>query len=96
MNPSVPAIELEVYAPGLREQDRLLQLSHQMDLLPGLRYKVDTLHEMVYFEADQLDGLSQEGIVEVFDAIGITPRFVGDVSATLPVHSPVETPPLEE
>jgi len=89
MNPPVPAIEVEVYAPGLREQDRVLQLSHQMDLLPGLRYKVDTLHEMVYFESDRVDGLSQEGIVNVFDAIGIQPRFVGDVSATLPVHAPV-------
>jgi len=96
MNPPVPAIEVEVYAPGLRDQDRVLQLSHQMDLLPGLRYKVDTLHEMVYFESDQLDGLSQEGIVNVFEAIGINPRFVGDVSATLPVQSPSGTQPLTE
>ncbi len=94
MNPPVPAIEVEVYAPGLRENDRVLQLSHQMDLLPGLRYKVDTLHEMVYFESDQLDGLSQEGIVGVFEAIGIQPRFVGDVSATLPVHAPGSTQPI--
>jgi hypothetical protein len=87
MNPPVPAVEIEVYAPGLREQDRILQLSHQMDLLPGLRYKVDTLHEMVYFEADQMDGVSQSSIVEIFESIGIHPRFVGDVSSTLPVHA---------
>lgn len=96
MNPPVPAIEVEVYAPGLRESDRVLQLSHQMDLLPGLRYKVDTHHDMVYFETDQLDGISQEGIVNVFEAIGITPRFVGDVSDTLPVHPPEGTQPLTE
>lgn len=96
MNPPVPAIEVEVYAPGLREQGRVLQLSHQMDLLPGLRYKIDTHHEMVYFEADQLDGLSQQGIAGIFESIGLHPRFVGDVSQVLPLTSPSGTQPLTE
>lgn len=96
MNPPVPAVEVEVYAPGLREHDRVLHLSHQMDLMPNLRYKIDTHHEMVYFEADQLDGLSQEGIASVFESIGLSPRFVGDVSQVLPLRSPSATQPLSE
>ena len=33
-------IELEVYAAGLRNIDKILELDHQLEAVPGLRYKV--------------------------------------------------------
>ena len=81
----VPAVEVEVYAPGIRNGDGILRLSRELDLLPGIRHKVDARHEIVYFEADGLDCLSQQQIVDIFEVIGVPMRFVGDVSAVIPV-----------
>jgi hypothetical protein len=87
------ALEVEIYAPGLRVGDRLLQLAHQMDLLPGIRYKIDAPHELVYLEADAPGALTQNAAVAIFEAIGIAPRFVGDINALLPI-SEEDTQPL--
>jgi hypothetical protein len=81
-----PLLELEVYAPELREKDHLLQLGQQLDLLPQLRYKIDAAHEIVYFEADNVSGLTQRSIAELFESIGLRPRFVGDPSEKLPLQ----------
>ncbi len=85
MSEILPALEIEVYAPGLREGDRILLLGNQMDLLPKLRYKVDAAHEIVYFEMDDPGRWSQKQIVEIFEHIGIQPRFIGSISDILPV-----------
>jgi hypothetical protein len=91
MSPSatsiVPAIEVEVYAPGLRDGDGILRLTHELDLLPGLRHKIDARHEVVYFEADDPSAISQQKIVDIFDTIGIPMRFVGEVSSTIPISN---------
>ena len=68
--------ELLVYAPGLRKDDKLMQLSHQMDMLAA-RYKVDAPHEMVYFEIDDPDRITLQQINDIFEHIGLRPRFVG-------------------
>ncbi|MBL9113423.1 MAG: hypothetical protein JNJ83_00335 [Verrucomicrobiaceae bacterium] len=81
----VPAVEIEVYAPGLRHGDGILRLSHELDLLPGIRHKIDARHEIVYFEADDPANLCQQQIVDIFEAIGLPMRFVGDVSAVISV-----------
>lgn len=70
--------ELLVYAPGLREEDKLMQLSHQMDMLAA-RYKVDAPHDMVYFEIDDPDRINLTQINDIFEHIGLQPRFVGQI-----------------
>src|SRR5438552_1668739 len=46
-------IELEVYAAGLRNIDKILELDHQLETIPGLRYKVDRSHDLVYLEMEE-------------------------------------------
>ncbi len=72
-------IEIEVYARGLRAESSLLELRGQMDLLPQVRYKIDTHHDLVYFEIDEAGIISLKQISEVFTNIGLTPRFVGQL-----------------
>jgi hypothetical protein len=78
-------IELEVYACGLRANDSILQLQSQMDIIPEARYKVDANHDLVYFEIDQPDTITQRQIARVFEAIGLEPRFVGQMPAGIPL-----------
>ncbi|MBL9132207.1 MAG: hypothetical protein JNG86_13470 [Verrucomicrobiaceae bacterium] len=76
-------IEVEIYAPGLRNESALMQLRNQMDHFPRVRYKVDTRHDLVYFEIDRPGDLSQQEINQIFDAIDLSPRFVGQIPAEL-------------
>src|SRR5437016_1525846 len=46
-------IELEVYAAGVRDLNKILELDHQLEAVPGLRYKVDSNHDIVYLELDE-------------------------------------------
>jgi hypothetical protein len=75
-------IELLVYAPGLREGDKLMQLGHQMDMLAA-RYKIDAPHDMVYFEIDDPQRITMTQINDIFDHIGLEPRFVGRLPEAL-------------
>ncbi len=43
-------IDLQVYAPGLRESDNITHLGHSLETNPDVHYKVDSEHDMVYFE----------------------------------------------
>ena len=74
--------ELLVYAPGLRAEDKLMQLSHQMDMLAA-RYKVDAPHDMVYFEIDDAARFSVRQINDIFEHIGLAPHFVGQLPEEL-------------
>jgi hypothetical protein len=76
-------IEVEVYARGLRSEENLLQLRQQMDLLPKVRYKIDSAHDIVYFEMDDPAHASQQQLDDVFVAIGLSPRFVGELPKDL-------------
>ncbi len=74
--------ELLIYAPGLRDGDKLMQLSHQMDMLAA-RYKVDAPHDMVYFEIDDPQRITLTQINNIFEHIGLQPRFVGQIPQDL-------------
>lgn len=74
--------ELLVYAPGLRADDKLMHLSHQMDMLAA-RYKIDAPHDMVYFEIDDPQRINLQQINDIFEHIGLKPRFVGQIPAAL-------------
>jgi hypothetical protein len=76
-------IEVEIYAPGLRAESTLLQLRNQLDHFPKVRYKIDTRHDLVYFEIDKPGDINQQEIHQIFDAIGLEPRFVGQIPEEL-------------
>jgi hypothetical protein len=46
-------MEPEVYAAGLRDLNKILELDHQLEAIAGLRYKVDSNHDLVYLELDE-------------------------------------------
>ena len=45
--------EVEIYARGLREMENILELDRQLVEIAGLRYKMDTNHDIVYLEFDE-------------------------------------------
>jgi hypothetical protein len=69
-------IDLQVYAPGLREGDNIVKLGHVLETNPDVRYKVDSLHDLVYFEFDE-PTMTLEQIREAFQSLGLEPRIVG-------------------
>ena len=75
-------IELEVYAAGLRDLNKILELDHQLEAIPGLRYKVDATHDLVYFELDEPIVTFRE-IRAIFRKLNLDPRFVGAIPAEL-------------
>lgn len=77
-----PMIELEVYAAGVRDLNKILELDHQLSAVPGLRYKVDSNHDIVYFEMDEPTTTSRE-LRSVFLKLGLEPRFVGAIPPEL-------------
>jgi hypothetical protein len=72
-------IEIEVYAKGLRAESMLMALNGQMDQYPQIRYKVDTHHDLVYFEIDDGSRISLNVLTSIFTEIGLIPRLVGQV-----------------
>ena len=66
-------IELEVYARGLRDLNKILA---------GLHYKIDTNHDLVYFEFDRAT-LSLREIRAIFLKLGLEPLFVGAIPQEL-------------
>jgi hypothetical protein len=71
-------IELEVYAAGVRDLDKILELDHQLEAVPGLRYKVDSNHDIVYMELDEPTVTFRE-IGMIFRKLSLEPRFVGAI-----------------
>ncbi|MDQ2867794.1 MAG: hypothetical protein M3R59_05195 [Verrucomicrobiota bacterium] len=71
-------IELEVYAAGLRELDKILELDHQLAAVAGLHYKVDRNHDLVYLECEAPTATLRE-LRAMFRKIGLEPRFIGAI-----------------
>jgi hypothetical protein len=87
-------IEIEIYAAGVRNLEKILELDHELEAVPGLRYKVDSNHDIVYLDFDEPTLRIQE-IRAIFRRIGLDPRVVGPVpdelnpkSKTQPLHLP--------
>lgn len=75
-------IELEIYAAGVRDLEKILALDRILETIPGLRYKVDSNHDIVYFEADEpIFTLAQ--IRSAFEELGLVPKVVGAVPPEL-------------
>ena len=75
-------IELEVYAAGVRTMDKILELERELEVLAGLRYKVDVNHDVVYMELDQ-PTVSLQQVKEIFQHAGLDAKFVGSIPAEM-------------
>jgi len=75
-------IELEVYAAGVLDPDKILELEHALEVFVGLRYKIDVNHDVVYMELDQPTANLQE-LKDLFLRVGLEPKFVGSVPAEM-------------
>jgi hypothetical protein len=75
-------IELEVYAAGLRDLNKILELDHELEAIPGLRYKVDSNHDIVYLELEEPTITFRE-IRAIFKKLGLDPRFIGAIPPEL-------------
>lgn len=87
--------ELEIYAPGLREGDQVLRLDQALEpYRMAMRYKVDTHHDLVYFELDNPDAVALQDILHAFELLGLAPRIVGEIPEAM--ASGVSTQRLQE
>lgn len=69
-------IEVEIYAAGVRAPEKMMALALELDTLPGIRYKVDTNHDIVYMEfGGAAPALSL--LVSLFSKAGLDAKFVG-------------------
>jgi hypothetical protein len=82
-------VELEVYAVGLRDLNKVLELDHQLAAIAGLRYKVDSNHDLVYLELDE-PTVNVREIRAIFLKLGLDPRFVGAIQPELRPKSKTE------
>ena len=85
-SPQLFMIELEVYAAGVRDSEKILELEHALEVLPGLRYKIDANHDVVYMEMDQ-PSINLHEMKELFRRAGLDAKFVGSVPAEMKTKS---------
>jgi hypothetical protein len=74
--------EVEIYARGLRETGNVLELDRQLVEVAGLRYKVDTNHDVIYLEFDE-PTLSIREIRAIFVKLGLEPLIIGAIPPEL-------------
>lgn len=75
-------LELEVYAAGVRDLNKILELDIELEAIPGLHYKVDSNHDIVYLELEGPTVTFRE-IRSIFRKLGLEPKFVGAIPAEL-------------
>ena len=80
--------EVEIYARGLREMENVLELDRQLVQIAGLRYKLDTNHDIIYLEFDE-PTLSIREIRAIFLKLGLEPLIIGAIPPEL--HSRTKT-----
>ncbi len=75
-------LELEVYAAGVRDLNKILELDHELEPIDGLRYKVDRNHDLVYLELDA-PTVTVRDLRAIFRKLELEPRFVGAIPTEL-------------
>ena len=75
-------IELEVYAAGLRDLNKILDLDHELEAIPSLRYKVDSDHDILYLEPEEPKITFRE-VRAIFKKLALDPRFIGAIPPEL-------------
>jgi len=81
--------EVEIYAHGLREMGKILELDRQLVEIAGLRYKMDTNHDIVYIEFDE-PTLSIRDIRTIFIKLDLEPLFIGAIPTELQSRTKTE------
>ena len=84
-------VEIEIYAPGLRQDVALVALEGELANWPALRHKVDLNHDLVYFEIDDPGSISLNQIFLNFQRAGLEPRLVGERPQELPEQKAGDT-----
>jgi hypothetical protein len=75
-------LELEVYASGVRDLNKILELDIELGAIAGLHYKVDRNHDIVYMELEAPTVTFRE-LRSIFRKLGLEPKFVGAIPAEL-------------
>jgi len=81
--------EVEIYARGLREMGKVLELDRQLVEITGLRYKLDTNHDIIYLEFDE-PTLSIREIRAIFLKLGLEPLIIGAIPPELQSRTKTE------
>ncbi len=79
-------MEMEIYARGLRAPDKLMGLDFELGAIPGLHYKVDTLHDVIFLESSD-EKLSLEQVRSIFHKLDLEVKFVGQTHSVIPSQS---------
>jgi hypothetical protein len=77
-----PVLELEVYAAGVRELNKILELDIELGPIAGLHYKVDRNHDIAYMELEGPTVTFRE-IRSILRKLGLNAKFVGAIPAEL-------------
>ncbi len=75
-------LELEVYAAGVRDLNKILELDQELQAIAGLRYKVDRNHDVVYVGLEEPTVTFRE-IRAIFRKLELDPRFIGAIPSAL-------------
>jgi len=81
--------EVEIYARGLRQMENVLELDRQLVEIGGLRYKVDTNHDIVYLEFDE-PTFSIREIRAIFLKLSLEPLIIGTIPPELQSRTKTE------
>ena len=75
-------IEVEIYAAGVRQLEKILELDHEFEAVAGLRYKVDSNHDIVYMEFESPTFTLTE-LKSIFTKLGLFAKIVGTIPPEL-------------
>lgn len=75
-------IELEVFAAGIRNLEKILELDHEFEAVPGLHYKVDSNHDIVYMEFES-PSITLTEVKGIFNKLGLDAKIVGNIPVEL-------------
>jgi len=82
-------MEQGVYAAGLRDLNKVLELDYHLEAIARLRYRIDGNHDPVYLELDNAT-LNVREIRAIFLRLGLNPRFIGAIPPELRPKSKTE------
>jgi hypothetical protein len=75
-------IELDIYAKGVRQMDKILALELELGSVEGLRYRLDNAHDMVYLELET-PAVTADGLRSMFRRCDLDPKIVGAIPQEL-------------
>jgi len=71
-------MEQEVYAVGLRDLNKVLELDHHLEAIAGLRHELDSNYYLIYLEFHKTT-LNVREIRAILLRLGLNPWFIGAI-----------------